>query len=225
MIATRNSLLNTLFFFALALGLTLASASLITNNDYSERITFSKTLDWTVFAQSVPLDIADNNAAQNIENESEEIIYRQGIMSSFGYENETAQVAPILTHRDDGKIYSGVLTYSATSPVEIGFLSQSRIDNATLSQLIDQLGISAPNWLDIATPSVHNLTEVTPQIIGGIQPDYGTSTPYYSASMPFVAGAVGLWSPVGEPFLVSYQLYAKLVEPETVNDIALNDAE
>ncbi len=119
-------------------------------------------------------------------------------------------------------IYSGVLTYSATSPVEIAFLSKINIDNATLSQIIDQFGKSSPHWIDFASLSIHNLTQTTPQIVGGIQPEYGTSTPYYSASIPFVESGVGFWSPVDKPFLVSYQLSAKLVYPETINNIVLN---
>jgi hypothetical protein len=151
--------------------------------------------------------------------------YRQGLVSSTkSGPNETAQVALILPHRPDGMIYSGVLTYSASSPVEIGLLSRISVDNATLSQIINQFGNSSPNWIDSAS-SIHNLTQAVPQIIAGIQPDYGSSTPYYSASIPFVASGVGLWSPVDKPFLVSYQLSAKLIQPEIVNNVDLNQTD
>ena len=86
---------------------------------------------------------------------------------------------------------------------------------------MNQFGKTSPNWIDFAS-SIHNLTKVTPQIISAIQPEYGSSTPYYSASIPFVASGVGLWSPADIPFLVSYQLSAKLVHPETVNNVVLN---
>jgi len=46
------------------------------------------------------------------------------ISSSQSEQNETAQVAIILPHRSDGKVYTGILTYSASSPVEIGLLNR-----------------------------------------------------------------------------------------------------
>jgi hypothetical protein len=91
-----------------------------------------------------------------------------------------------------------------------------------LSQIIYQFGESSPNWIDVAS-SIHSLTESTSPIIGGIQPDYGPSTSYYSASIPFVVSGVGLWSPGDKPFLVSYQLSANVVQPEIVNKIDFND--
>ena len=41
----------------------------------------------------------------------------------------------ILPHREDGASYSGVLTFTATEPVEIGFSHRLHVDNSTLSQL------------------------------------------------------------------------------------------
>lgn len=40
----------------------------------------------------------------------------------------------ILPHREDGASYSGVLTFTATEPVEIGFSHRLHVDNSTLSQ-------------------------------------------------------------------------------------------
>ena len=192
---------------ALLLGMLFINGSLMGDINYSQTSHYQQA-----FGQ--------NTVDQNSGNKS---IHRQGLILSFkSGPNETAQVAPILPHREDGMLYSGVLTYSASSPVEIAFLSRVNVDNATFSQIIDEYGESSPNWIDFAS-SIHNLTEPTPQIIGGILPDYGSSTPYYSASMPFAASGVGLWSPGNEPFLVSYQLSANLVNPETINKIDFNN--
>ena len=43
--------------------------------------------------------------------------------------------ASILPHREDGASYAGVLTFTATKPVEIGFSRRPHVDNSTLSQL------------------------------------------------------------------------------------------
>jgi hypothetical protein len=56
-------------------------------------------------------------------------------------------------------------------------------------------------------------------VISAINPDYGTSTPYFSASIPFVASGVALWSQTGTPFLAAYQVSAKMAQPETVNNL------
>ena len=43
--------------------------------------------------------------------------------------------ASILPHREDGASYAGVLTFTATKPVEIGFSHRPHVDDSTLSQL------------------------------------------------------------------------------------------
>jgi hypothetical protein len=155
----------------------------------------------------------------NTTNVNETTILKEGLLSSSkSLPNETSQVAIILPHRADGKIYSGFLTYSATSPVEIGLLHRISVDNNTLSLIKSIYGKLAPHWIDYASDK-HHLNETAIQIIAGFRPNYGTSTPYFSASIPFVASSVGLWSPTDIPFLASYQVSAKLAQPDIVNDI------
>ena len=152
----------------------------------------------------------------------EQDILRQGIItSSQARQNETSQIAVILPHRLDGKSYTGVLTFSASRPVEISLLHKISIDDNILSKIdLNKFGKSLPKWIrDI--PIQHKLDNngTTMQVISTIVPDYGISTPYYSASIPFVANAITLWSEVGEPFMVAYQVSAKLGQPEIVNYI------
>ena len=228
MLAKIKSSLLIFNFSIFVLGTIIGYGLLYPSDDHIKSISYLKIFDQTALGQSVAHNLANNETTTTAAytDESGETFYRQGLVSSFkSGPNETSQVAPILPHRSDDMIYSGVLTYSATSPVEIAFLSKINVDNTTLSQIIDQFGKSSPNWIDFASLSIHNLTQTTPQIVGGIQPEYGTSTPYYSASIPFVASGVGFWSPVDKPFLVSYQLSAKLVQPEIVNKIDFNDTQ
>ena len=54
---------------------------------------------------------------------------------------EKPHAAGILPLRKDGATYTGVLTFTATKPVEIGFGHRLHIDNSTLSQIdTDKLG-------------------------------------------------------------------------------------
>jgi hypothetical protein len=213
---TKTSLLVFLFSFFIVFSIGLSSHA--TSRSYN---TNSQFLLQKALAQPAAMD---SNASNTItpppfNNTGEEgTILRQGVISSSqSGQNDTSQVALILPHRPDGKIYTGVLTYSASSPVEVGLLNRVFVDGDTLSHIKSIYGKSIPNWIDNAS-SHHNLGESATQIISGIKPDYGTSTPYFSASIPFVAGGVGLWSPVSEPFLVSYQISAKLGQPEVFND-------
>ena len=53
-----------------------------------------------------------------------------------------------------------------------------------------------------------------------IIPDYrgGSTSPYFSASIPFVASDVVLRTN-GEPFIVSYELSADIVKPKIINHL------
>jgi hypothetical protein len=102
------------------------------------------------------------------------------------------------------------------TPPPFNNIGEEGTDRDTLSHIKSSYGKSIPNWIDNAS-SHHNLDESATQIIAGIKPDYGTSIPYFSASIPFVASGVGLWSPLNAPFLASYQISAKLGQPEVFN--------
>ena len=106
--------------------------------------------------------------------------------------------------------------------MDIALLHRIIIDNNTLSQIdFQKYGKSLHGWIrDIILQ--HNLNQTGLQIISGIIPNLGKSTPYYSASIPFVASGVALWSPSGAPFLAMYEVSAKIVQPEIVNKIENN---
>jgi len=163
------------------------------------------------------------NTTRHIHNGTppgETIVYR-GIISSG---NATHVILPsgeesiqILRHRPDEATYTGVITFSATEPVEVGFGHRLHIDNSTISQLETDERFAdmytahhAQNPEQTATPSLISMPSV-------IIPDYGThQSPYFSASIPFVADSVWMRTPNGEPFIVVYEVVAEIVQPQAV---------
>jgi hypothetical protein len=108
--------------------------------------------------------------------------------------------------------YTGVLTFTATKPVEIGFGHRLHIDNSTLSQLdaktLDDLLIGRHiNRGEHAVPGIISVPSV-------LIPDYGSSPPYFSASIPFVGSSVWLRTPHGDPFIAVYEVVAEVVQPQ-----------
>ena len=69
---------------------------------------------------------------------------------------------------------------------------------------------------------VHHLTAFAGNMStpSRIIPDYrgGSTSPYFSASIPFVASSVVLRTN-GEPFIVSYELSADIVKPKIINHL------
>jgi hypothetical protein len=187
------------FFLVLAIGISITSYKL--NSDKTSIINYidnNPILSQKVYAQSSMKSKTNNNMIPPIPttasttNVNETTILKVGILSSSkSIPNDTSQVAIILPHRADGMIYSGILIYSATSPVEIGLLHRISVDNNSLSLIKSIYGKSTPHWIDYASAK-HHLNETAIQIIAGFRPNYGTSTPYFSASIPFVASSVGL---------------------------------
>ena len=154
---------------------------------------------------------------------SEKEIAIRGIVSSDAYTNSTSQPneqphgAVILSNNDDGTIYTGILTFSATKPVEVGISHRLHIDNSTFSELdtstLGELYAGFHNGkAEQGTPGEVSVPSV-------IVPDYGTAPPYFSASIPFVGDSVWLRTPHGEPFIAVYEVVAKEILPQGVVDL------
>jgi hypothetical protein len=152
-------------------------------------------------------------------NSTEKTILHQGIIASGKppqiktLPNESIEVVTILPFRSDGAIYKGVLTYSATKPVEVTLGHRIPIDNATLSQLETQR--HGKMFVRHLTANVEGNISAPSKII----PDYrgGGSSPYFSASVPFVASQVVLRS--NEPFIVAYEVSADIVQPKIIKHL------
>src|ERR687884_53799 len=147
---------------------------------------------------------------------NEKTVVHQGIIASGPNPqikpepNEGRQSAVILPYRSDGSVYRGVLTYTATKPVEVTLSHRLPIDNATLSQL---------DMRKYGKLFVRHLTAFPGNISAPsrIIPDYrgGSTSPYFSASIPFVASSVVLRTN-GEPFIAAYEVSADIVQPTKI---------
>jgi hypothetical protein len=167
-----------------------------------------------------------SNNGTNLSNwvkPGETIAYR-GIVSSEALTHTTLadgggeipQRATVLPHREDGALYTGVLTFTATKPVDIGFAHRLSIDNETLSQIdkheFGELFVGYHNSKQGGIPGAI----IVPSVI---EPDYGTEPPYYSASVPFVGSSVWLRTPHAEPFVAVYEVVAEIIQPENTVDL------
>ena len=152
-------------------------------------------------------------------NSNEKTVVHQGIIASGPNPqiklepNEDLQSAVILPYRSDGSIYRGVLSYTATKSVEVALSHRIPIDNTTLSQL---------NVQKHGKLFVRHLTAFPGNIsaISRIIPDYrgGSTSPYFSASIPFVASSVILRTN-GEPFIAAYEVSADIVQPKIIKHL------
>ena len=147
----------------------------------------------------------------------EEILFR-GIVSSEPSPEPSAidhDRAVILPHREDGASYAGTLTFTATKPVAVILGHRLPIDNATYSQIDPQTFGELYRFHTMAPPHALGIT-ATPTII---LPDYGSSPPYYSATIPFVASSVVLGSIQEGPFIAVYEVFADSGQPKIVSNI------
>src|SRR5919198_1435638 len=150
---------------------------------------------------------------------NEKTVVHQGIIASSPSSaqvkprsNEHLQTVVILPFRSDGSTYKGVLTYTATKPVEVTLSHRIPIDNTTLSQLDMQK--HGKLFVRHLTAFPGNISAVS-----RIIPDYsGSSSPYFSASIPFVASSVVLHTNE-EPFIAAYEVSADIVQPKIIKHL------
>jgi hypothetical protein len=158
---------------------------------------------------------AQTDATTNTTSVGENELFQRGIATSVpieGAHNEYATI--ILPPREDGALYEGTLTFTASRPVEIVLGHRMSIDNSTYSQIDPQVFGSLRIFDTTGAPDI-------PKIISApsfILPDYGSSTPHFSASIPFVASAVVLGS-LHDPFIAVYEVSAEIAQPKTVINI------
>ncbi|HZA07151.1 MAG TPA: hypothetical protein VE619_05545 [Nitrososphaeraceae archaeon] len=169
---------------------------------------------------SIPL-IQQTGKGKNSYDNSNDItagnILHRGIISSEPGQPQQLKVQRtiILPHRQDGKDYTGILTFTATRPVEVLFGHRLYIDNKTLSIL----DLKKFGNLFLVNPIHPNAGYVlsAPTVI---KPNYnGSSPPYYSSSLPFVASSVVLRTLGGIPFITVYEVNAHLGQPQEINNV------
>ena len=147
----------------------------------------------------------------------QERIVRQGTVTSEpvplpGFEEE--QSATILPLTEEGSIYSGVLTYTASQPVNVVVLNVQTLNETEQSMLNvteDEEGFGT-----LSTSQIDNQTSVA---FTTITPTYGDA-PAPSASIPFAGNALWLHTSDGTPFVASYAISAQVLPSETQNTIS-----
>jgi hypothetical protein len=146
---------------------------------------------------------------------NEKTVVHQGIIAS----GKSPQVKPargqtvtILPFRNDGSLYSGVLTFTATKPVEVILGHRIPVDNTTLAQIDKQkFGELHVRHLAILQGNISAPSRIIP--------DYsGSTSPYFSASIPFVASSVVLRTNE-EPFIAAYEVSADIVQPKIIKHL------
>jgi hypothetical protein len=165
-------------------------------------------------------NLTRNVSAQNGDNMTQteigQTVTWQGTVSSFqdplkGHESH--QVAVILPPREDQAVYSGVISFIASRPVEVVTLHDYTLGNVSIP---DEFGAV--------------MTAPTPWRQGGevatamMALDYPENTPTLSANVPFAGNALGLHTSNGDDFLATYTVVAQVLKATTMNNVesALN---
>src|SRR5215216_4093579 len=145
----------------------------------------------------------------------QERIVRQGTITSIqdplpGHEEH--QAAILLPLRQDGSIYSGLLTYTASAPVEVVIADVQTLNETEQSML----NVTEDGFGTLLTSPLDNQTSIA---ITLITPPYG-DTPVPSASIPFAGNALWLHTLDGTPFVANYAVSAQVLPAETQNSIS-----
>jgi hypothetical protein len=167
--------------------------------------------------QSVTKAQSRGAAVVSSSNNTSENILRRGIISSEPGQPEQLKIQRtiILQHRADGKDYTGIVTFTASKPVEVILGHRLNIDNKTLSN-IDTKRFGNLFLVNPIHPNAGYVLSA-PTII---TPNYSRSLPpYYSASIPFVASSVVLRTLGGVPFIAVYEVNAHLGQPQVINNL------
>ena len=114
--------------------------------------------------------------------------------------HEAHQLALILPPRDDGAIYQGTFTYTASKPVEVVIL-----ENFSNESAVD------PAYGSIATAPLGEGTVA----ISLLTPQY--NSPINAASLPFAGNALALHTLNGDPFAATYTVTGDVEKPQIFN--------
>ena len=129
--------------------------------------------------------------------------------------HEGHQYVEILPLMQDGSVYSGVLTYTATEPVEVVIPNVQTL-NETEQGILNTTDDEEAPFGTLLTSPLDNQTSIA---ITLITPPYG-ETPVPSASIPFTGNALWLHTLDGTPFVASYAVSAQVLPAETQNNVS-----
>lgn|GEM_PF-1357772 len=143
-------------------------------------------------------------------------IVLQGTVSSPGEEAGPFQIIDLLPPALNGTVYTGWVTYTASKPVFVAPLNTYGVADTAIN----------PDFGDLFVfPGIPNSTMIAPAIT---MPNYTTQEQInsdipmpdiFSATVPFSASGLSVGTLDGEPFIVSYTVYATVHTAETVNNV------
>jgi hypothetical protein len=153
--------------------------------------------------------------AQNDENMTQpqigQTIAWQGTVSSFkdplkGHESH--QVAVILPPRDDQAIYTGIISFIASKPVEVVTLHDYTLGNMTIPDKFGVVMKSPTPWRQGGEAATAMMAV-----------DYPKNTPTFSANFPFAGNALAIHTTNGDPFVATYTVVAQVLKVNTMNNV------
>jgi hypothetical protein len=175
--------------------------------------TTGATTDTTTQTQTVPGgDATDTGAtsapaptAATQEPPVNQNFVRQGtVASSPGQVAGTENLAFILPPRNDGGVYSGVLTYTASKPVEVAVIHNYDPQNST--SIPEEYGTEFTSPLPGGTGNIA-ITLFQPQYLGDVS----------AASVPFTGNALALHTAEEGPFTATYTVNAFATQSQNAN--------
>ncbi|MEW6605553.1 MAG: plastocyanin/azurin family copper-binding protein [Thermoproteota archaeon] len=145
-----------------------------------------------------------------------ETIVLQGTVSSPGEESGPIQVVDLLPPALDGTVYTGWVTYTASKPVFVAPLNTYGVADTAINPDFGELFVfpGIPNGTMVA-PAITMPDYVTPEQINSDIPIPDT----FSATVPFSASGLSVGTLDGEPFIVSYTVYATVHTAETTDNV------
>jgi glucose/arabinose dehydrogenase len=160
----------------------------------------------------------NSDQISKIVNESEigDQIILKGILSSIpkdvqeGKKSKTYQTAVILPPREDGAIYSGILTLSSNKAIDLLSLNNYEINSNILANI--SLSENVP---DSSSKSVIQQDEYIETTIASIEEKSGDK---YDLSIPFLGNAIQIQNPENESFTAVFTVKADVLKAENIND-------
>jgi hypothetical protein len=130
---------------------------------------------------------------------------RQGtVASSPGQVAGTENLAFILPPRNDGGVYSGVITYTASKPVEVAVIHNYDPQNST--SIPEEYGTEFTSPLPGGTGNIA-ITLFQPQYLSDVS----------AASVPFTGNALALHTAEEGPFTATYTVNAFATQSQNAN--------
>jgi hypothetical protein len=178
---------------AVVVGATLLVGSISSSSSY-------QTSGQQAFAQGQPQQQGDSLVLQNTTTSIQD-----PVPGHSGH-----QLALVAPPREDGKIWSGVVTFTASKPVDVVVLHPyNKPQVVTTNQSFGE-PLNAPN--PFAPGQNIAISVMTKQ----------TDRPIFSGSLPFVGTALAFHTTTGEPFTVSYSFDAEAKSATTTGTTGTN---